>query len=245
MMPFTLNNAVDFNLKQSFDISREQKTPHKIMTNNGLENVIPFQHQELGNWRNSLTKGIQFLHPETNCLLRGGVDDVWIDTITKELIIVDYKAQAKSNLEDLKPENYWSNKFHEDYKLQLSFYRYLFEKNGFTVKEIAYIVHCNAKKGVPFEDMLEFHTSLIPCKTNTDNIEPNIFAIKKCLDSDEYPSPDPDCHYCANYITRKIILEKDGYVQKISKRNFFLVINGTFKKVIENIINFIKKIFRF
>jgi hypothetical protein len=115
MMPFTLNNAVDFNLKQSFDISREQKTPHKIMTNNGLENVIPFQHQELGNWRNSLTKGIQFLHPETNCLLRGGVDDVWIDTITKELIIVDYKAQAKSNLEDLKPENYWSNKFHEDY----------------------------------------------------------------------------------------------------------------------------------
>jgi len=245
MMPFTLNNAIDFNLKQSFDICREQKTPHKIITENGLANVIPFQHQELENWRNALTKGIQFLHTDTNFLLRGGVDDVWIDTSTEKLIIVDYKAQAKSNLEDLKPENYWSNKFHEDYKLQLSFYRYLFEKNGFKVKEIAYIVHCNAKKGVPFEDVLEFHTSLIPFETNTDNIEPNIFAIKKCLDSDEYPSPDPDCHYCANYITRKIILEKDGYVQKISKRNFFLVINGTFKKVIENIINFIKKIFRF
>ena len=82
-------------------------------------------------------------------------------------------------------------------------------------------------------------------KTNTDNIEPNIFAIKKCLDSDEYPSPQQDCPYCANYISRKVIFEKDGYVQKISKRNFFLSINDTFKKVIESIINFIKKIFRF
>ena len=49
-MPFTLNNAVDFNLKQSFDICREQKIPHKIKIDNGLTNVIPFQHQELENY---------------------------------------------------------------------------------------------------------------------------------------------------------------------------------------------------
>lgn len=244
-MPFTLNNAVDFNLKQSFDICREQKIPHKIMIDNGLTNVIPFQHQELENWRNSLTKGIQFLHTDTNFLLRGGVDDVWIDTNTNELVIVDYKAQAKSNLEELEPGKYWSNKFHEDYKLQLSFYRYLFEKNGFPVKKTSYIVHCNAKKGIPFEDVLEFHTSLIPYETNIDNIEPNIFAMKKCLDNDEYPVPNPECAYCANYITRKIILEKDGYVEKISKRNPFIIIKDTFNKAIENIINFIKKIFKY
>jgi len=119
----------------------------------------------------------------------------------------------------------------------------LFEKNGFPVKKTSYIVHCNAKKGIPFEDVLEFHTSLIPYETNIDNIEPNVFALKKCLDSEEYPRPQQDCHYCANYITRKIILEKDGYVQRIPQRTFFSVIKDKFSIIIKNIFNFIKKLF--
>ena len=82
-------------------------------------------------------------------------------------------------------------------------------------------------------------------RSNTNNIEPNIFAIKKCLDSDEYPSPQQDCPYCAHYISRKVIFEKDDYVQKISKRNFFLEIFEILKNIGASITNFIKKIFRF
>ena len=35
------------------------------------------------------------LHPETNLILRGGLDDLWINTETQQLIVVDYKATSK------------------------------------------------------------------------------------------------------------------------------------------------------
>ncbi len=216
-IPFTLNNAVDFNLKQTFDSYRTKKLPHKIMIDNDLSHVIPFAHPELDNWRDSIHKGIQYHHSETNLLLTGGIDDVWIDTKTEELIVIDYKAQAKNTLEELEPDRYWSNSYHEDFKQQLSFYRYLFLKNKFEVKQTAYIVHCNAKKGIPFEDVLEFHTSLIPYETNIDHIEPIILEIKKCLDRDEYPAPKPDCHYCLNFMARTKILT--GQEFKMEKKN--------------------------
>ena len=240
VMPYTLNNAVDHNLKLSFDICREQKIPHKIMTNWGLKNVIPYQHKNLDKWRDALRQGIQYLHP-TNLLLTGGVDDIWIDLTTNELIIVDYKAQAKT-LDLLKPENYWSIPFHEDYKLQLSFYRYLFEKNGFPVKKTAYIVHANANKGLAFVDSLDFYTSLIPYETDDKFIEPGIKELKKCLDSETFPEPHENCHQCANYISRKIIFE--GYIPKINKRNFFLLVKETIIVAVSNLINFITKLFK-
>ena len=220
VMPYTLNNAVDHNLKLSFDICREQKIPHKIMTDEGLKNIIPYHHKDLEKWREPLRQGIQYLHPK-NFLLTGGIDDVWIDLTTNELIIVDYKAQAK-RIEDLKPENYWSIPSHEDYKVQLSFYRYLFEKNGFAVKKTAYIVHANANKNIPFENSLDFYTSLIPYETNDKFIEPTLKALKDCLDSDLFPEPHENCHQCANYLARTKILKE--LPLKINKRNFFVII---------------------
>ena len=58
VMPYTLNNAVDHNLKLSFDICREQKIPHKIMTDEGLKNIIPYHHKDLEKWREPLRQGI-------------------------------------------------------------------------------------------------------------------------------------------------------------------------------------------
>jgi len=240
VLPYTLNNAVDQNLKLSFDICREQKIPHKIITNYGLKNVIPYQHKDLEKWRQSLRQGIQFLH-STNFLLTGGVDDVWTDTITSELIIADYKAQAKK-IEDLKPENYWSNPNHEDYKVQLSFYKYLFEKNGFQVKKTAYIVHVNANKDVPFENSLDFYTSLIPYETNDKFIEPTISALKKCLDSDSFPEPHENCHQCTNYLARKLIF--DGYIPITKKRNFLEICKDKFKLLSKKLISLFCRILR-
>jgi hypothetical protein len=239
-MPYTLNNAVDHNLKLSFDICREQKIPHKIMIDEGLKNIIPYQHKDLEKWREPLRQGIQYLNSK-NFLLTGGIDDLWIDLTTNELIIVDYKAQAK-RIEDLKPENYWSIPSHEDYKVQLSFYRYLFEKNGFPVKQKAYIVHANANKNIPFENSLGFYTSLIPYETNVKFIEPTLTAIKDCLDSDLFPEPHENCHQCVNYLARKEILKEIPF--KINKRSFFVTIKETLKILVSKIINFIQNIGR-
>ena len=39
-------------------------------------------------------------YKDTGIILTGGVDDIWQDTITEQLIIVDYKSQAKNGRVD-------------------------------------------------------------------------------------------------------------------------------------------------
>src|SRR5258708_2293585 len=91
--PFTLNSAVDKLLKKEFDGHRAKGTAHPLMEKYRLE-AIPYAHEELDAWRDALKRGIQYFHAPTNMLIRGGVDDVWVNP-QGELIIVDYKATAK------------------------------------------------------------------------------------------------------------------------------------------------------
>ena len=92
--PFNLNIAVDELLKNEFDGYRKKQEPHPIQVENNL-NAIPYEHPELDNWRESLRNGVKRFHEPTNLLLRGGIDDVWIDKKTNQLIVVDYKATSK------------------------------------------------------------------------------------------------------------------------------------------------------
>ena len=73
--PFSLNSAVDKLLKKEFDIHRVAKTKHPLMETYKLD-AIPFQHKDLDAWRDSLRRGITFLHKQTNFMITGGVDDV-------------------------------------------------------------------------------------------------------------------------------------------------------------------------
>ncbi|HBY01843.1 MAG TPA: hypothetical protein DEG92_04765, partial [Rikenellaceae bacterium] len=57
-------------------------------------NAVPLAHEKIDEWRDSLRRGITYHFPNTNLLITGGVDDVWI-TPDGELIIVDYKATSK------------------------------------------------------------------------------------------------------------------------------------------------------
>ena len=92
--PFSLNSAVDALLKKEFDTHRAAGTAHPLMKEYDID-AVPYAHKELDAWRDSLRRGIQFLHEPTNLLIRGGVDDVWVAP-TGELIIVDYKATSKT-----------------------------------------------------------------------------------------------------------------------------------------------------
>ena len=53
MPGWSLNVAVDELLKKEFDLLREQKKPHPIFKKHNL-NFIPFQHEKMDHWRNSL-----------------------------------------------------------------------------------------------------------------------------------------------------------------------------------------------
>ncbi len=64
----------------------------------------------------------------TNIILTRGVDDIWQDTNTKELVVVDYKSQA--NRKPLDPTSYLSDVYHEGYKIQMDFYSFLLQEMG-------------------------------------------------------------------------------------------------------------------
>src|SRR4030042_2099201 len=183
--PFTLNAAVDTLLKAEFDGHRAAGEPHPLMKTYGLD-AIPFSHPALSAWRHNFT-GVRFLHPATNLLLFGAVDDIWV-TPQNELIVVDYKATSKAGEIELTDA-----KWHNAYRRQMEFYQWLLRQNGFMVSATGYFVYCNGKKDrAAFDAKLEFDIQLIPYTGKGDWIQPTIAEIKSCLMGDPVPDPDPD-----------------------------------------------------
>ena len=187
--PFNLNSAVDTLLKKEFDVYRAQGQAHPLMKAAGLD-AIPFNHPQMGVWRNSLSGGITFAYPDTNLLLTGGVDDIWQNR-QKELIIVDYKATSK--LEEVSIDAEWQI----GYKRQMEIYQWLFRKNGFKVNETGYFVYCNGltdRDG--FNNRLDFDISLIPYKGSDNWVDGAVKELYLCLQSDQMPKSGSDCQFC-------------------------------------------------
>lgn len=187
--PFTLNSAVDLLLKKEFDIHRKHRSAHPLMEQYGID-AVPFEHEELEAWRDALRRGVQYLHLQTNLLVRGGIDDVWVDREGR-LIVVDYKATSKDTEVNIDAE--WQ----KAYKRQVEVYQWLFRKNGFKVSPTAYFVYVNAKRDrEAFDGRLEFDVKLISYEGDDSWIEGVLHDIKKCLDNNSVPSANPDCDYC-------------------------------------------------
>lgn len=187
--PLTLNVAVDELLKKEFDIHRAAKTKHPFMESYGID-AVPFDHPRMDEWRDSLRRGVEYVHLETNLSVRGGVDDVWINP-KGELIIVDYKATSKRD------EITLEGKLGEQYKRQMEVYQWLFRKNGFEVSDTGYFVYVNGNKDAEaFDKKLEFDVVLLPCKGDPSWLEPVLVKIKETLMSDELPKPGADCDFC-------------------------------------------------
>ena len=71
--PFTLNSAVDRLLKKEFDLHRAKHTSHPLMTAYGVD-AVPFDDPRMDEWRDSLRRGVTFLHRPTNLIIGGGID---------------------------------------------------------------------------------------------------------------------------------------------------------------------------
>ena len=57
-------------------------------------NFVPFQHKDIDVWREASSAGISYLDQDTNLIIHGGVDDIWFNNDTEELVVVDYKSQS-------------------------------------------------------------------------------------------------------------------------------------------------------
>lgn len=186
--PFSLNSAVDKLLKKEFDIHRAKNKAHPLMKKYRLK-AVPFAHEKLNEWRENF-KGITYPLPHTNFMVTGAVDDVWINT-KGELIIVDYKATAKTAEVTLDAE--WQ----DGYKRQMEIYQWLFRKNGFPVSRTGYFVYCNGNlDDKAFDGKLNFRIKLIPYRGSTLWVEGALRQAHKLLMGKRIPTRSEKCDYC-------------------------------------------------
>lgn len=188
--PFNLNSAVDALLKKEFDRHRAAATPHPLMRAYDLD-AVPFEHEKMDTWRDSLRGGVTHVHRETGLKVCGGVDDIWVNP-AGELIVVDYKATSKDKrIEALDEE------WHAGYKRQMEVYQWLLRHNGFKVSDVGYFVYCNASRAEEaFDGKLIFDVTLVPHKGDDSWVNGTLLSIKQCLDSEDLPAASEDCDYC-------------------------------------------------
>lgn len=187
--PFNLNLCVDKLLKKEFDLYREMSAQHPLMEKHNID-AIPFKHADLEKWRNALNFGLFFLHPFTNLIITGAVDDIWVNS-SGELIVVDYKATSKTNAVSL--DSGWQI----SYKRQMEIYQWLLRMNGFKVCNTGYFLYCNAiSTRQSFNKRLEFDMQILPYTGNTDWIDDIIVRVHACLMSERIPKLSLFCDYC-------------------------------------------------
>jgi len=195
-VPFTLNLAVDNQMKKEFDIYREKQEVHPIVAAAGLD-LVPFRHPGLDVWRNNF-KGIEVETEDGRFVIAGAVDDIWVDA-TGVLYVVDYKAtgrrQAVTELGD--------GGFYDGYRRQMDIYQWLLRKSGFEVSNTSYWVYVTAtQKQGTFDNALHFESNLVSYEGNVDWVEGKIEDISISLNEEMIPGPGSDCDLCAYFDKR-------------------------------------------
>jgi RecB family exonuclease len=183
--PYTINNAIDYLLKEEFDVHRENKTRHPVMEKYEIE-AIPFVHENLHTWRHNFT-GVQVQHKPTDFLVYGAVDDVWV-TPDGELMVVDYKATGAKQ-----------HQIYDSYRRQMEIYQWLLAQNGFDVSPRGYFVFAQVNKGRGFgngKGALEFDLFVEPLLGDSSWVEHALAGARRTFDQMKLPEATPTCVYC-------------------------------------------------
>ena len=205
MPGWALNSATDELLKKEFDVCREKQMPHRLFKEYDLEHVVPYKHEEMDQWRDALRGGILQRFEDTNFILSGGVDDIWLNTKTEELIVVDYKSQA--SLDPVETCAYLRNVYHQGYKLQMDFYNYLLNCKGYKTSAISYFLVVNADRTVEdFNGKMIFSETLIPYENDVSWIPNKVKEMIKTMNSNTLPDSHESCENCA-YARQRNALE--------------------------------------
>ena len=207
MPGFNLNTNTDTLLKRDFDQYRGV-SPHPIMEAFGLGQLRPYKHNQLDKWVSSTQFGaseehFNTLHEPTNILFGGGVDDVWENSQTGELYIVDYKSTAQLS-QTPKPldEEFLSDHWKAGYKRQAEMYQWILRRRGYPVSNIAYFVYVDGQHvgegGMldatdPTRATMKFNAAIIPYEGSDDWVEATLFKAKRLLESVEPPKHSKNC----------------------------------------------------
>jgi|TARA_B100001540_G_scaffold99025_1_gene89100 hypothetical protein len=197
MPAFTLNTTTDILLKRNSDIVRG-KSSLPLWESAGLGHMIPFDHDDLEKWTNSLHFGLNdsyfnAVHNDTNIKLGGGIDDVFLNTQTDQIHIVDYKSQAQGTRNpdkyEVKPSSI-EEPWKISYKRQMDMYVWVARQKGLNVSNTSYFVYVDAQhkdikeildRNNPSIAWMKFNASIIPYEADTSWVVPTLIEIKDFL----------------------------------------------------------------
>ena len=199
---FNINEATDVLLKRDFDCYRGSAETHPFLAGAGYDHLVPFAHPDFEMWTQSLHFGAEgrmnTVHEETNLKIGGGLDDVWLNTDTGEIHIVDYKSTSqKSQGKRITLDDPWK----AAYKRQMDLYVWVMRRKGFDVSDTGYFLYCDGDRFSDYEFLREgdacmrFEMSLIAYEVDQRWIEPTLFEIKNCLHQRCPPSHSSSCEY--------------------------------------------------
>lgn len=199
---FNINEATDILLKRDFDRLRGTGKPHQFLEKIGYGHLSPFAHEHFEFWTQSLhfgaDKRMNTVHDATNLKIGGGLDDVWINSQTSLLHVIDYKSTSqKSPNKAITLDDQWK----AAYKRQMDLYVWVMRRKGFHVSSVGYFLYCDGDRFSDYHFLekdqasMRFKMQLIPYETNSSWIEPTLIKIKECLHSKERPKHHPECEY--------------------------------------------------
>jgi hypothetical protein len=190
--PFNINIAVDTLLKREFDNYRGRGVAHPYMARTG-RNLIPYADHRLNAWRENF-RGVRSIHEESGLELFGAVDDLWLDTDTEEVIVVDYKATSKESEINLDAD--WQIA----YKRQMEIYQWLLRRNGLKVADTGYFVYCNGRRDIDsFDGRVEFDIHILEYVGDDSWVKGALNDASACLRSSEVPEPSASCPQCGYF----------------------------------------------
>lgn len=202
MPGFNINEATDVLLKREFAHYRQTQTTHPFLKNLGMDHLVPYRHDDFERWTQSLHFGARgrfnTIHKQTNLKIGGGLDDVWLNTKTGCVHIVDYKSTSQRTPgKQISLEDWWKS----SYKRQMDIYIWVMLKLGIKTSATGYFLYCDGDRFTDqmflgaYDARMQFKVTLLPYDANLSWIEPALFRIKSVLSSKRCPSHGNHCEY--------------------------------------------------
>ena len=179
--PYTINNAIDYLLKQEFDVFREKGKPHPIMTENSID-AIPYQNEKLKEWRHNFT-GVRHEHEPTDFTVFGAVDDV-LEFSDGKLAPLDYKSTGSK-----------TGTVYDRFQLQMDVYTFLLEKQGYKTVRKGCLAFYIVDKENGFNDKLPFRKEIVMIDTDPTYVQGIFKEAVNVLKGDKPVNHSPDCQY--------------------------------------------------
>lgn len=199
---YNINEATDVLLKRDFNRCREAGVTHPFLQELGYSHLVPLKHDSLELWTQSLHFGAEgrfnTIHEATNLKIGGGLDDVWLNTDSDEVHIVDYKSTSqKSPGRMIRLDDRWK----ESYKRQMDLYIWIMRRIGLNVSDTGYFLYCDGDRFTdrPFlgetDANMRFKMSLLPYTAVQGWIEPTLKDIHKTLNASSSPKHHTACEH--------------------------------------------------